>query len=307
MKINIIVPCFNEEDTLNTLYSRLSNVMNSVENHSYEIIFINDGSKDKTEEMLLSFEKTDNNVKVFSLSKNFGHQAAVSCGIHNAKGDIAIIIDADLQDPPEILPDMIKLYEKTNAPIIYGKRISREGEIFFKTVTAKLFYRFINLMSDTTFPVDTGDFRLIDKNVIEAYKNFNETPKYIRGIISWMGFEQIPFEYDRKKRIAGTTKYTFNKMLKLAITGILSFSTKPLRISLFLGVLSIAIALMILVWVLYLYFNKPQVLASGWASIIITILFMGGAQMVVLSIIGEYIANIFNEIKKRPEYIVKNK
>ena len=307
MKINIIVPCFNEEDTLNTLYSRLSNVMNSVENHSYEIIFINDGSKDKTEEMLLSFEKTDNNVKVFSLSKNFGHQAAVSCGIHNAKGDIAIIIDADLQDPPEILPDMIKLYEKTNAPIIYGKRISREGESFFKTVTAKLFYRFINLMSDTTFPVDTGDFRLIDKNVIEAYKNFNETPKYIRGIISWMGFEQIPFEYDRKKRIAGTTKYTFNKMLKLAITGILSFSTKPLRISLFLGVLSIAIALMILVWVLYLYFNKPQVLASGWASIIITILFMGGAQMVVLSIIGEYIANIFNEIKKRPEYIVKNK
>ena len=281
--------------------------MKSVENHTYEILFINDGSKDKTEEMLLSFERSDSNVKVYSLSKNFGHQAAVSCGIHNAKGDIAIIIDADLQDPPEILPDMIKLYEKTNAPIIYGKRISREGESFFKRLTAKIFYRLINLMSDTTFPVDTGDFRLIDKNVIEAYKNFNETPKYIRGIISWMGFEQIPFEYDRKKRIAGTTKYTFNKMLKLAVTGILSFSTKPLRISLFLGVLSIAIALMVLIWVFYLYFNKPQVLASGWASIIITILFMGGAQMVVLSIIGEYIANIFNEIKKRPEYIVKNK
>jgi len=307
MKVSIIVPCFNEEETLHTLYSRLSHAMRSIENHTYEIILINDGSKDKTEEMLLYFERDDSNVKVYSFSKNFGHQAAVSCGIHNAKGDIAIIIDADLQDPPEILPDMIKLYEKTNASIIYGKRISREGESFLKTVTAKLFYRFINLMSDTTFPVDTGDFRLIDKNVIEAYKNFNETPKYIRGIISWMGFEQIPFEYERKKRIAGTTKYTLKKMLKLALTGVLSFSTKPLHISLFLGFLSIAIALMILTWVLYLYFNKPEVLVPGWSSIIITILFMGGAQMLVLSIIGEYIANIFNEIKKRPEYIVRNK
>lgn len=305
MKVSIIVPCFNEEETLDVLYSRLSDVMRTIENHTYEIIFINDGSKDKTEEMLLSFESADNNVAVYSFSKNFGHQAAVSCGIHNAQGNVAVIIDADLQDPPEIIPDMIKLYEKTKSPIIYGKRVSREGESFFKKVTAKLFYRFINLMSDTTFPVDTGDFRLIDKNVIEAYKNFNETPKYIRGIISWMGFEQIPFEYERKKRMAGTTKYTLKKMLALAITGILSFSTKPLRISLFLGLLSIAIALILLVWVFYLYFNTPEVLVPGWSSVIITVLFMGGTQMLVLSIIGEYIANMFNEIKKRPEYIVK--
>ena len=287
MKISIIIPCYNEEDVLNTLYERINNVSKQLSNYECEFIFVNDGSKDKTENMIEEYHKKDNRVKLFSFSRNFGHQAAVSCGIHHASGDIAIIIDADLQD--------------------HGKRISRKGESIFKKITASLFYRIINLLSEVKFPVDTGDFRLIDKNVIEAYKSFNENPKYIRGLISWMGFEQKPFEYERDVRAAGHTKYTLKKMLRLAITGILSFSVRPLRISLFFGILSIFIAIVFSIRVFYLYLFNPEVLVKGWASIIITILFIGGVQLISLSVISEYLANIFNETKKRPEYIVKKK
>ena len=305
MKISIIIPCYNEEDVLNTLYERINNVSKQLSNYECEFIFVNDGSKDKTEEIIEELNKKDNRVKLFSFSRNFGHQAAVSCGIHHASGDIAIIIDADLQDPPEIIPEMVKEYKKSNTPIIYGKRISRKGESIFKKITASLFYRIINLLSEVKFPVDTGDFRLIDKNVIEAYKSFNENPKYIRGLISWMGFEQKPFEYERDARAAGHTKYTLKKMLRLAITGILSFSVRPLRISLFFGILSIFIAIVFSIRVFYLYLFNPEVLVKGWASIIITILFIGGVQLISLSVISEYLANIFNEMKKRPEYIIK--
>ena len=305
MKINIIIPCYNEEEVLNTLYERINNVSKKLQNHECEFIFVNDGSKDKTEQIIEELNKKDSRVKLFSFSRNFGHQAAVSCGIHNSKWDIAIIIDADLQDPPEIIPDMIKEYEKTKTPIIYGKRVSRKGESIFKKLTASLFYRFINLLSEVKFPVDTGDFRLIDKNVIEAYKSFSENPKYIRGLISWTGFEQRAFEYERDARVAGNTKYTFKKMLKLAVTGILSFSVKPLRISLLFGILAIFIAIGFSVRVFYLYLFDSQELVKGWASIIITILFVGGVQLISLSVISEYLANIFNEMKKRPEYIIK--
>ncbi|WP_157152999.1 glycosyltransferase family 2 protein [Brachyspira murdochii] len=305
MKISIIIPCYNEEEVLNTLYERINNVSKKLSDYECEFIFVNDGSKDKTEQIIEELNKKDSRVKLFSFSRNFGHQAAVSCGIHNSVCDIAVIIDADLQDPPEIIPDMIKEYEKTKTPIIYGKRVSRKGESIFKKLTASLFYRLINLLSEVKFPVDTGDFRLIDKNVIEAYKSFSENPKYIRGLISWTGFEQRPFEYERDARAAGHTKYTFKKMLKLALTGILSFSVKPLRISLFLGILAIFIALAFSVRVFYLYLFNPETLVKGWASIIITILFMGGFQLISLSVISEYLANIFNEIKKRPEYIIK--
>ena len=307
MKISIIIPCYNEEDVLNTLYERINNVSKQLSNYECEFIFVNDGSKDKTENMIEEYHKKDNRVKLFSFSRNFGHQAAVSCGIHNCNSDIAIIIDADLQDPPEIIPDMIKEYENTKIPIIYGKRISRKGESIFKKLTASIFYRLINFLSEVKFPVDTGDFRLIDRNVIEAYKSFSENPKYIRGLISWMGFEQKAFEYERDARVAGHTKYTLKKMLKLAITGILSFSVKPLRISLFLGILAIFIAIAFSIRVFYLYLFNPEVLVKGWASIIITVLFIGGFQLISLSVISEYLANIFNEIKRRPEYIIKNK
>ena len=304
-KVSFIIPCYNEEEVLPLLYQRLNNVSNELKDYECEFIFINDGSKDKTEEIIENLNKNDNRVKLYSFARNFGHQAAVSCGIHRCESDIAIIIDADLQDPPEIIPDMIKEYEKTKTPIIYGKRISREGESLFKKLTASIFYRLINLLSEVQFPVDTGDFRLIDKTVIEAYKSFSENPKYIRGLISWMGFEQKAFEYKRESRIAGTTKYTLKKMLRLALTGILSFSVKPLRISLFFGIMSIFIAIIFSLRVFYLYLFSPEDLVRGWASTIIIILFMGGVQLISLSVISEYLANLFNEVKKRPEYIIK--
>lgn len=304
-KVSFIIPCYNEEEVLPLLYQRLNNVSNELKDYECEFIFINDGSKDKTEEIIENLNKNDNRVKLYSFARNFGHQAAVSCGIHRCESDIAIIIDADLQDPPEIIPDMIKEYEKTKTPIIYGKRISREGESLFKKLTASIFYRLINLLSEVQFPVDTGDFRLIDKTVIEAYKSFSENPKYIRGLISWMGFEQKAFEYKRESRIAGTTKYTLKKMLRLALTGILSFSVKPLRISLFFGIMSIFIAIIFSLRVFYLYLFSPEDLVRGWASTIIIILFIGGVQLISLSVISEYLANLFNEVKKRPEYIIK--
>lgn len=306
-KVSFIIPCYNEEEALPILYQRLNNVSKELKDYECEFIFINDGSKDKTEEIIENLNKNDNRVKLFSFSRNFGHQAAVSCGIHNCESDIAIIIDADLQDPPEIIPDMIKEYEKNKCPIIYGKRISREGESLFKKLTASIFYRLINLLSEVQFPVDTGDFRLIDKTVIEAYKSFSENPKYIRGLISWMGFEQKAFEYKRESRIAGTTKYTLKKMLRLALTGILSFSVKPLRISLYFGIISILIAVIFSLRVFYLYLFSSAELVRGWASTIIIILFMGGVQLISLSVISEYLANMFNQVKKRPEYIIKNK
>ena len=304
-KVSFIIPCYNEEEVLPLLYQRLNNVSNELKDYECEFIFINDGSKDKTEEIIENLNKNDNRVKLYSFARNFGHQAAVSCGIHRCESDIAIIIDADLQDPPEIIPDMIEEYEKTKTPIIYGKRISREGESLFKKLTASIFYRLINLLSEVQFPVDTGDFRLIDKTVIEAYKSFSENPKYIRGLISWMGFEQKAFEYKRESRIAGTTKYTLKKMLRLALTGILSFSVKPLRISLFFGIMSIFIAIIFSLRVFYLYLFSPEDLVRGWASTIIIILFIGGVQLISLSVISEYLANLFNEVKKRPEYIIK--
>lgn len=304
-KLSFIIPCYNEEESLPILYDRLNNVSKEIKDYETEFIFVNDGSKDKTEEIIIELNNNDKRVKLFSFSRNFGHQAAVSCGIHNCNSDLAVIIDADLQDPPEIIPDMIKMYENTKTPIIYGKRISREGETFFKKITAAMFYRFINLLSEVKFPVDTGDFRLIDKKVIDTYKQFSENPKYIRGLISWTGFDQKPFEYKRDARIAGETKYTLKKMLRLATTGILSFSTRPLRISLYLGLISIFIAMVFSLRVFYLYLFNPSVLVRGWASTIIIVLFMGGAQLISLSVISEYLANMFNEVKNRPEYILK--
>ncbi|MEI0485624.1 glycosyltransferase family 2 protein [Brachyspira intermedia] len=304
MKITIIVPCYNEELVIEILYKRLINVLSNY--NDYEIIFINDGSNDNTEYIIDKYRKENNNIKLFSFSRNFGHQAAVSCGILNSSGDIAIIIDADLQDPPELIPSMIDEYIKSKSNVIYAKRISREGENFFKKITANLFYRLVNLLSDIKFPIDTGDFRLIDKNVIDAYKQFKENPKYIRGLISWMGFKQQPFLYNRKPREAGKTKYTYKKMFNLALIGIISFSTKPLRISLILGILSIlcGIILCLYVFIKYFFFNADII--KGWASIMITVIFMGGVQLLSLSVISEYLSKIYEQIKNRPEFIIKS-
>ena len=302
--ISIIIPCYNEELVIAETFKRTHKVMNSFEHGGYEIIFINDGSRDATLSILKTLAKDDKNVKILNFSRNFGHQPAVTAGISACSGDVAIIIDADLQDPPELFPAMVKKHIEENANVVYGQRESRKGETFFKKITAKLFYRTINYLSDTPLPVDTGDFRLIDKHVIEAFKNLPEKNKYIRGLISWVGFKQLPIMYQREERFAGETKYPLSKMLKFASTSMLYFSKKPLKLALALGLISLLIGLLLGIYVISGLYFRPETVVTGWPSIIISIIFFGGVQLITIGVLGEYLGNVFDEIKNRPEYIV---
>lgn len=301
--LSVIVPCYNEEEVLAETYRRLTSVVTR-HGWSYELLFINDGSKDRTLSILRELAAADPCVKVLSFSRNFGHQPAVSAGIRHCAGEVAIIIDADLQDPPELFPDMIDLHRKENANVVYAKRKERKGESAFKLWTARSFYRLINSLSEVPLPLDTGDFRLIDRNVIREFKTLQERNKYIRGLISWMGFKQVPIEYVREERFAGATKYPLSKMLKFARTGLLYFSKKPLQVALTLGFLSILVGLGLAVWVVTGIFFRPETLVPGWASIVIAVVFFGGVQLLTIGVLGEYLGSIFDEIKKRPEFIV---
>ena len=305
MRISVIVPCFNEEEVIRESYQRLSAVLTSLQpEHTHEILFINDGSKDRTAQLLREIAEQDVQVKCLFFSRNFGHQNAVSAGIHACRGEVAIIIDADLQDPPEVMVEMIRTYQQEQCNVVYGVRKERKGETYFKKLTARLFYRLLNTLSDVEFPVDTGDFRLIDRKVMEAYRKFPEKNKYIRGLISWMGFKQCPVYYKRDARFAGSTKYSFKKMSAFALTGIFSFSKKPLKLAINIGLFSILVGIALTIWVFGLYFFEHDVLIPGWASTIITIVFMGGIQLFSVGILGEYIGNIFDETKGRPEYLI---
>jgi glycosyltransferase involved in cell wall biosynthesis len=305
--ISIIIPCFNEELVIAETYKRTAKVMKNIKAQGFEIIFINDGSKDATLSILKQIANEDKTVKILNFSRNFGHQPAVTAGISACIGDIAIIIDADLQDPPELFPDMLKKHLDENANVVYGQRESRSGETFFKKLSAKLFYRTINYLSNTPLPVDTGDFRLIDKHVIEAFKNLPEKNKYIRGLISWVGFKQVPIMYQREERFAGETKYPLSKMIKFASTSMLYFSKKPLKLALTLGFLSLLIGLLLGIYVISGLYFRPDTVVSGWPSIIISIIFFGGVQLITIGVLGEYLGNVFDEIKNRPEYIIHEK
>jgi|YNPMSStandDraft_2_1061718.scaffolds.fasta_scaffold29351_1 dolichol-phosphate mannosyltransferase len=301
--LSVIVPCFNEEEVIEETYKRLTNVLK--ENHiNYEILFINDGSIDKTLEILTNIAKNDPKIKIISFSRNFGHQSAVSAGIHHCKGDYAVIIDADLQDPPEVIPELLSLAKKEQANVVYGVRKKRKGETFFKRFTAWAFYKIINLLSDVPLPENTGDFRLIDKKVIDAFNQLPEKNKYIRGLISWIGFKQIPYYYVREPRFAGETKYPLSKMIKFATTALLYFTRKPLKLATTMGFMSIVVGLLLTIYVFLSLFLKPQQTVSGWASTIIIIIFFGGVQLLTIGVMGEYIGSIFDEIKNRPMYII---
>lgn len=302
--LSVIVPCFNEEQVITHTYRRLKAVLESNHYPRYELLFINDGSRDGTLGLLRDFAETDPHVRILSFSRNFGHQPAVSAGIRNCHGNVAIIIDADLQDPPELFPDMIGVHLREGANVVYAVRKKRKGESAFKLFTARAFYRTINYLSEVPLPLDTGDFRLIDAKVITEFKGLRERNKYIRGLISWMGFKQVPFEYVREERFAGETKYPLSKMLKFARTSLLYFSKKPLQLALTLGFLSIVVGLLLGVWVITGIFFRPNDLVPGWASTIIAVIFFGGVQLLTIGVLGEYLGSIFDEIKNRPEYIV---
>jgi len=305
-KISLVIPMYYEELVAEECYKKVSEVLNGIQDYEYEIIFINDGSKDRTLEILEEIAKKDNNVKIISFSRNFGHQAAVTAGLKEVTGDVAVIIDADLQDPPELIPDMLKLWEQGNE-IVYGKRKTREGESIFKLMTAKMFYKTLNALSDVDIPKDTGDFRLVDRRVVDVMNSLPEHNKFLRGLWSWIGFKQLAFEYERKERFAGKTKYPLKKMLKLASDGIISFSTKPLKMVGLLGIVSIVISIVILIYALISYFCNLNHLSAGWTSLMCAITFFAGVQLLSLWIISEYIGRIYDETKGRPQYIIDKK
>ena len=305
-KISVIVPMYYEEKVAEECYKRLTACLQKLTYYTYEIIIIDDGSKDKTLEILENIASKDDKVKVISFSRNFGHQAAVTAGLKHVSGDAIIIIDADLQDPPELIPQMIQLWEQGNE-IIYAKRKKRKGESPFKLLSAKLFYQILNALSDTEIPKDTGDFRLVDKKVVDTINNMPEHNKFLRGLFSWVGYKQIPFEYEREERFAGKTKYPLRKMLKLASDGIISFSTKPLKLVGLLGFISIIISILILIYALLSYFLKLNQLSAGWTSLMVAITFFAGVQLLSIWLMSEYIGRIYDETKQRPQFIINKK
>jgi polyisoprenyl-phosphate glycosyltransferase len=304
MLISVIIPCFNEEKVLHSTYQRISAVLGGKEGIDYELVFVDDGSSDSTPLILKSLSERDRRVTLIRFSRNFGHQPAVSAGMQHCRGDLAVIIDADLQDPPEVIPEMIQQLRADKANVIYGVRKRRRGETWFKLITAKLFYLLLNKLSDVPMPLNTGDFRVVDRKVINAFNALPENTKYIRGLISWMGFKQIPFYYERDARFAGSTKYSLTKMIRFASTGIFYFSKKPLQIATAVGFLSVAAGLLLSAWILFSKFKNPQYLVSGWTSIVLVVIYFGGVQLLTIGILGQYIGNLFDEVKRRPEYIV---
>ena len=302
--LSIIVPMYYEELVAYECYHRIKNVVNGIESMDHEIIFVNDGSKDRTLAILKSIAKGDKCVKIIDFSRNFGHQAAVTAGLFNCNGDAIVMIDADLQDPPEIIPEMISKWEEGHQ-VIYGKRKIRSGESKFKLLTAKYFYRVLSYMASIEIPKDTGDFRLMDRIVVEAFKEMPEQNRFIRGMVSWIGFDQVPLEYNRDDRFAGETKYPLRKMIKFATDGIVSFSTKPLKLTAIFGIGTIGISILLIIYTIITKIMSDT--SMGWASTMCVILFFSGVQLLSLGVIGEYIARIYDESKNRPLYLVKEK
>jgi dolichol-phosphate mannosyltransferase len=299
---SVVVPLYNEEEVILETYKRLKGVMDSI-NEPYEIVFVNDGSRDKTAPMVYELCNKDKTVKFVDFARNFGHQTAITAGMDYSEGQAVVVIDADLQDPPELIPKMIDKWRE-GYDVVYGKRKERKGETFFKKFTAKVFYRFLRSMTDVEIPVDTGDFRLIDRKVCDALKLVNERNRYIRGIISWLGFKQTGIEFVRDKRFAGTTKYPLKKMMKFAFDAITSFSYKPLKLASIFGMLLSSISFIYLIVVICTRILTSHV-QPGWASILAVNLLFHGITLIILGIVGEYIGRIYDEAKGRPLYIVR--
>jgi len=301
-KISLIVPVYYEEEVLPLAYPRMKAALDKT-GYEHEIIFVNDGSRDGTMKILRKIAAADKQVKVLSFSRNFGHQLAVTAGMDEATGDALVIIDADLQDPPELIPDMVKLWEQ-GADIVYGQRKKREGESFFKKFTAACYYRLLTSLSAYPIPLDTGDFRLIGRNVADVFLRMREHDRFLRGMSAWMGFESVPMEYVRQERAAGKTKYTLKKMIKLALDGITGFSTKPLTIPLALGG---AVTGLSLLGFLAVLICACTVGAAPWLWGLCGVVLLQGIILMCLGIQGAYMGRIFEESKGRPLYIVAEK
>ena len=304
MLLSVIIPCFNEEAVLPATHERLTRVLREMQD-DYELIFVNDGSRDDTQQILTELQLFDQHVRVLLLSRNFGHQIAVTAGLEEAAGAAVVIIDADLQDPPELIPQMVQLWRQGNE-VVYGVRLEREGESGFKLWTAKVFYRLINRLSETKIPLDAGDFRLIDRKVVGVLQAMPERARFLRGMVSWAGFRQVALPYHRAARHGGESKYPFRKMVHFATDGIISFSLVPLKLAIWTGFLAIWIAVAgIIVAIVDRLLDRN--LIRGWASLFVAVLFMGGVQLISLGILGEYLGRIYTEVKRRPLYVVQER
>jgi len=304
MKIiySIVAPIYNELENLPELYRRVKEVMDS-NGESWELILVDDGSTDGSTKKIREFAQADSRVRPIIFARNFGHQIAITAGWDYARGDATVIIDADLQDPPEVILDLAKKW-KEGYEVVYAVRAEREGESWFKKLTASLFYRIIYRITDVKIPMDTGDFRLMDRKVVEVLKQMRERHRFPRGMSAWVGFRQVGVEYKRAARFAGETKYPFNKMLRLALNAITSFSYFPLQVATFFGFFSAGVAILAIPVVIYLRMNGiPQL--TGQATTLIAVLFLGGVQLISLGILGEYIGRLYDEAKGRPLYIVR--
>lgn len=302
MNLSVIIPIYNEEGNIQLLNERLTTVIKQLQ-ISFELIFVNDGSRDNSMALIKSLAATHSHIKYINFSRNFGHQIAVTAGLDKAAGDAVIIIDADLQDPPEVIIELYrKLQEGYN--VVYAKRRQRKGESFMKKFTAKMFYRILARITSITIPVDTGDFRIIDRKVVNVLKQMPEQQKYLRGQISWIGFKQTFVEYNRDERNAGKTGYTYKKMIRFALDGITSFSNLPLKFATGAGFVVSGIAFLLILYALYSKIFKGDTTQSGWTSIMLSVLFIGGIQLLCIGIIGEYIGRIGANIRNRPLYII---
>lgn len=300
--ITILVPAYNEEDVLIMLYERVSTIMNSLTNYNFEILFVNDGSTDKTLDILKNLREKDNRICYLNLSRNFGKEIAMIAGLDYSKGDAVIIIDADLQDPPELIPKMISYWEQ-GYDDVYAKRKSRKGETWLKKFTSKMYYKTLQSVTKIEIQKDTGDFRLLDRRCVEALKQFRESQRYTKGLFSWIGYNKKEILYDRDPRAAGKTKWNYKKLVDLSLDGITSFTTAPLRWSAVIGLLISVIGFIYMIAII-LKTIIQGVDVPGYASTMVVILFIGGIQLIFLGIIGEYLGRAFYETKNRPIYFV---
>lgn len=302
-KYSLVVPIYNEEKTILELYSRLSTVMDGMDS-SVELILINDGSRDRSLQMLRDLQEKDSRVRYLSLARNFGHQIAVTAGLNFAKGQAIVILDADLQDPPELIPDMIEKWRE-GYQVVYAQRRQRRQEGWFKRFTAYVFYRLLQRLADVEIPTDSGDFCLLDRQIVDILNAMPERNRYIRGLRSWVGFPQTSIRFERDPRFAGEVKYTFSKSLALAVNGLVSFSKVPLRLSTYVGLLAAVVAIFIAFLILYWRLFLPNSPLTGFTIILMAIFFIGAVQLVSIGILGEYVGRIYEEVKNRPLYTLK--
>ena len=301
--LSLVIPCYNEEDVIGETMKRLKTFCSELQDLNVELIFVDDGSRDCTRELLKRFAQNDSRIKIIGFARNFGHQIAVTAGIDAANGDAVVLIDADLQDPPEVVHQMITKWQE-GFDVVYGTRTERPGESAFKLLTARSFYRLFNKFSDVIIPIDTGDFRLMSRQVVNTLRAMPERDRFVRGMVSWVGFKQTALPYMRAERFAGESKYPLGKMLRFATDGILSFSTKPLQMSTVIGMICACLALLGNLYVLFLRLFT-NIWVEGWTALMIAVLFTGGIQLISVGILGEYIGRIYSEIKSRPLYIVQ--